>query len=201
MAAMLFLARFWPGLRDGSITLTFRSWAKPQARVGSRHRLGSEGALEIVTVSQVAIGQIAEADAIPAGFESRSDLVTALRRVTTRELSDDSLVWRVGLRYVAERDPRLSLGEQSPSAAEVAALLGKLERMDRRGPWTRATLEILDRSPETSARVLAAELGRERAPFKVDVRKLKKQGLTISCEVGSRLSVRGRAVLAALRSG
>ena len=38
-------------------------------------------------------------------------------------------------------------------------------------------------------------LGRERLPFKRDVRKLKELGLTESLEVGYRLSPRGRAVL------
>lgn len=31
---MLFKYRFHPALRDGSITLTFRVWKKPQARLG-----------------------------------------------------------------------------------------------------------------------------------------------------------------------
>ena len=36
-------------------------------------------------------------------------------------------------------------------------------------------------------------MGRETAPFKADVRKLKELGLTESLEVGYRLSPRGRA--------
>jgi hypothetical protein len=40
---------------------------------------------------------------------------------------------------------------------------------------------------------LAVELGREREPFKIDVRKLKNLGLTTSLEVGYRLSPRGEA--------
>jgi ribosomal protein S19E (S16A) len=42
---------------------------------------------------------------------------------------------------------------------------------------------------------LAASAGRERHPFKTDVRKLKELGLTESLEVGYRLSPRGRALL------
>ena len=42
-------------------------------------------------------------------------------------------------------------------------------------------------------------LGRETLPFKVDVRKLKKLGLTQSFEVGYEISPRGRAFLAAAR--
>ena len=46
---------------------------------------------------------------------------------------------------------------------------------------------------------LADEVGRERLPFKADVRKLKNLGLTISLGVGYRLSPRGEAYLAARR--
>lgn len=197
---MLFLARFWPGLRDGSITLTFRAWKKPQAKVGGRHRFQSDGVLEITAVDAVPVGSIPQSDLDAAGFEDLAALRRTLDKAARRTLGDDDLIYRIGLRYVAERDPRLVLGETPPTDAELATLLGKLERMDKKGPWTRDTLEILDRRPEESAKYLAADLGRERDPFKVDVRKLKKQGLTISCEVGYRLSVRGRAVLDALRA-
>ena len=47
---------------------------------------------------------------------------------------------------------------------------------------------------------LAAAINFETAPFKANVRKLKALGLTISLERGYRLSPRGEAVLAHLRS-
>jgi hypothetical protein len=65
------------------------------------------------------------------------------------------------------------------------------------GPWTRATLELIAQRPEVLAADLAAALGRERLPFKRDVRKLKELGLTESLERGYRLSPRGRAFLEA----
>jgi hypothetical protein len=45
---------------------------------------------------------------------------------------------------------------------------------------------------------LAAQLGREKRPFKADVRKLKELGLTESLDVGYRLSPRGKAFLASV---
>jgi hypothetical protein len=47
---------------------------------------------------------------------------------------------------------------------------------------------------------LADDLGRERLPFKADVRKLKNLGLTLSLDVGYRLSPRGEAYLQAVNS-
>jgi predicted transcriptional regulator len=54
-------------------------------------------------------------------------------------------------------------------------------------------LGLIAERPATRAPDLAASLGRETAPFKADVRKLKELGLTESLEVGYRLSPRGRA--------
>ena len=35
---MLFEQRLWAGLADGTVTVTFRRWRRPRARVGARHR-------------------------------------------------------------------------------------------------------------------------------------------------------------------
>jgi hypothetical protein len=59
------------------------------------------------------------------------------------------------------------------------------------------TLPSLPVSHAAVASKLAKQLGRETLPFKVDVRKLKKLGLTQSFEVGYEISPRGRAYLAA----
>jgi hypothetical protein len=48
---------------------------------------------------------------------------------------------------------------------------------------------------------IAEKLGRERDPFKLDVRKLKNLGLTLSLEVGYRLSPRGEAYVRRTRRG
>ena len=66
-----------------------------------------------------------------------------------------------------------------------------------RGPWTRDVLRIIQRSPQTSARVLSAELGWERLDFKAHVRRLKRLGLTRSFEVGYELTELGQAALGA----
>jgi len=81
-------------------------------------------------------------------------------------------------------------------------LRGRLERFDaasHHGPWTHQTLELIEARPETRAEDIAASIGREKLPFKRDVRKLKELGLTESLLVGYRLSPRGRALLESLR--
>ena len=69
----------------------------------------------------------------------------------------------------------------------------RARRASDRGPAQ--TLAIIDGQPEVRAPDLAAELGRDTASFKRDVRKLKELGLTESLEIGYRLSPAGRALL------
>ncbi len=110
----------------------------------------------------------------------------------------DTQLWRIELHWAGE-DPRSELRERADlDAEELERLRGRLARMDatsRHGPWTRATLELIAARPEVLAADLATALGRERLPFKRDVRKLKELGLTESLQRGYRLSPRGRALL------
>ena len=71
-----------------------------------------------------------------------------------------------------------------------------MDAAGKRGPWTSAVLgQIADR-PGVSSALLAETLDWERADFKLHVRRLKALGLTISLDVGYRLSPRGAAYLA-----
>ena len=73
--------------------------------------------------------------------------------------------------------------------------LSAIDARSPRGPWTWSVLELIARHPATRAADLAPMVGRERLPFKADVRRLKELGLTESLRVGYRLSPRGRALL------
>ena len=79
--------------------------------------------------------------------------------------------------------------------ADIDAVLTRMDRGRRSGPWTRQMLQMIADRPATRAPDLAASVGRETQPFKLDVRKLKELGLTHSLPVGYELSARGRAYL------
>jgi hypothetical protein len=85
--------------------------------------------------------------------------------------------------------------------ADVEAIEARLARFDAKGPWTSETLDLIGKHPRVAASRLAARVGRETAPFKADVVKLKRLGLTQSFEVGYEISPRGRAFLAARGRG
>jgi predicted DNA-binding transcriptional regulator YafY len=79
----------------------------------------------------------------------------------------------------------------------------RLEAMDRRsriGPWTLATLRAIEARPGVLAAKLAKALGRPRDGLKRDVRKLKTLGLTLSLEIGYRLTPKGAALVAAIKN-
>jgi hypothetical protein len=189
---MLFEQRLWAGLADGSVTVTFRRWKRPRARAGGSHRTPA-GVLAVDAVAEVDPDDITLGDAHQAGFGS----LAALRRQLDRH--GDGPVYRVDFHH-AGPDPREALRRADRlSEEELAGLRARLERLDRAardGPWTDATLRLIGDRPGVRAADLAAAAGRERLPFKADVRKLKELGLTESLEVGYRLSPRGRALLA-----
>jgi hypothetical protein len=140
----------------------------------------------------VPVRSLTAADARRAGAAS----LAALRQGLDR-LHPERPVYRIGLRY-AGADPRQALRETVPDAAEIDAIVAWLDRLDRAsptGPWTRATLLLIDEMPATRAPELAQRMGRDTAPFKLNVRKLKERGLTESLDIGYRLSARGAAVL------
>jgi hypothetical protein len=191
---VLFKQRFWPGLADGSITLTFRTWTRPQVKTGGCYRTPA-GMLVVDAVDEVPVAAITDADARRAGFADRAELVEQLRDPAAVR------VYRIEF-HRGGADPRVELREQAElTPAEVEAIIRRLDRLDHSsmyGAWTRPTLRIIADHPATRAGDLAAMLDRDRASFKLDVRKLKALGLTESLSLGYRLSPRGRALLASI---
>ena len=189
---MLFRPATLKGIADGTVTRAYRTWDRPRVRPGGRQRTPA-GVVAFDAVEPVARESLTDADARAAGVVSLAELLELVdRRAGT--------IYRIDL-HLAGPDPRVALRETEPHAAETAALLRRLERLDRasrHGAWTEPVLRVIDERPGTRAADLAAGFGRERDPFKLDVRKLKELGLTESLRPGYRLTPRGRAVLAAL---
>jgi hypothetical protein len=186
---VLFQRSFWPGIADGSITLTFRRWRGPRAVANHRHRVAG-GMIEIDEVSRVEPESITGADATRAGYPSVAALLADLRGEPNERL------FRVAFHHVGA-DPRTALAASDRLTAdqlsELDKRLARLDAASRHGPWTAATMAAIAGNPGVRAGDLAEALGRQRDPFKTDVRKLKNLGLTLSLEVGYKLSPRGVA--------
>lgn len=192
---LLFQKRFHEGLVRGAVTLTFRRWPTLRVKVGGRYRCHPIGVLEVDGIQIVRVAAISEDDARRAGFDSVEELRAFLADGPAGPITSRTEVHRIELHHAGD-------GDRVPIALETridetarAALDATLDRLDAKGAWTRATLRLIRRHPRVAASKLAAKLGRETAPFKADVVKLKRLGLTQSFEVGYELSPRGVAYL------
>jgi hypothetical protein len=160
-------------------------------RSGSRLRTAI-GELAVGEVTPVDPKKVTVRDARRAGFASREALFASLRA------DPDRTLYRIGI-SLAGPDRRIVLREQAEltevDLEEVCAVLRGIDARSKRGPWTVHVLRLIAEQPGVRAADLATLLGRERLPFKADVRRLKELGLTESLEIGYRLSPRGRRVL------
>jgi len=194
---VLFTAEDRRRVAGGEITLAFRRWARARVVAGRVYRTNA-GRLLVDSVQEVQIDDIRDADARDAG---RADADEA-RRSLRGEMGDPD--FRIAFHHETRPDPRAELAaDDRLGFAQMQGVLGRLARLDRassHGDWTTRTLAVIAEQSGVRAADLARGSGRETAPFKIDVRKLKNLGLTYSLPVGYELSPRGRVVLAALRT-
>ncbi len=188
---MLLDRRTLQGIAEGSITQVLRRWRRPSVRSGGT-LLTAIGQLAIDAVDAISETEIDSTTAKAAGFNSRDDALAALA-------GREGDLYRIRIRSIGP-DPRKALREADGlTNADMQELVGRLDRLDARRSWTRATLQLIASHPRRRAPELATLLGRDVLPFKQDVRKLKALGLTESLDVGYRLSPRGEALLSRLR--
>jgi hypothetical protein len=190
---MQFESRLRTGLHEGTITVAFRRWRRPQAVAGHQYRTG-DGLVEAVSVDTITPADITPELATAAGFPDVASAVADLR-------GDPRLpLYCVRFRPVTGPDPRDELAATATlSEADATAIALRLRRMDaasKRGPWTAEVLAQIADHPTVVSTVLAGNIGWQRRDFKLHVRRLKALGLTISLDIGYRISPRGAAYLA-----
>jgi hypothetical protein len=194
---MLFAGSDKEGVESGKITAAYRRWAEPRVAEGRIYRTNA-GRIEIDSVRRVNPELISDYD----------DDIFAADRGNARDVrrrlrgNEDWPTFLIKFHLVEGPDPREELAataDLSPADLEdLTVRLAKLDELSRHGAWTTATLRQIQAKPHTRAGDLAAEVGRDTASFKLDVRKLKNLGLTYSLEVGYEISPRGTAYLDSL---
>jgi hypothetical protein len=188
-----FEARLREGLRDGSITVAFRRWRRAQVVAGHQYRTGA-GLVLAESVDTITPADITPALAKDGGFDEVEAAVADLRG------NPELPLYCIRFRPLAGPDPRDQLASTANLSEDDVRAIGKrLARMDeasKRGPWTIAVLQQIAAQPAVSSALLAPELDWDRPDYKLHVRRLKALGLTISLDVGYRISPRGAAYLA-----
>lgn len=190
---MIFKLHHLMGIKSGDICLAFRRWEKPNVKEGSTIR-NEMGVIRIDSIQRITEDSITKTDAKKAGYDTVESLLKDLNKFPKGS------VYKIKLRYQSA-DPRLELREKtSLSDEEFQKIKTKLDRFDKtRGPWVLKTLKLIEKYPERRAGDLADILKMDRLDFKLNVRKLKNLGLTISHGVGYSISSLGSQVMEKLR--
>jgi hypothetical protein len=136
--------------------------------------------------------RVTAAQARAAGFPDAASAQGALDRRPAKH------VYVIEVSFVAPDERPALAADDTLMDDDVAAITERLSRLDSAsdtGPWTRRYLEMVRDNEAVRAPDLAAREGLDVPRFKRRVRRLKALGLTISLDVGYRISPRGKAFL------
>ena len=86
-----------PAVADGTVTLTFRLWSRPQAKVGGRYRTAGV-TIEVDDMELVPFASVTDADAVP--IRSRRSGGAPRDHRTRGPVHDDTLVYRIEFHVV-----------------------------------------------------------------------------------------------------
>jgi hypothetical protein len=179
------------GIANGTITLVLRRWDAPRAKPGGTQRTVA-GTVRVDDVTEYPGSYwVSAAQARAAGY---LDAKTAQKELDRRPAKHTYLI---SVSYLApDERPELAADDRL-SDADADAITARLHRWNAAAetPWTRQYLEMIGANEAVRAPDLAARVGLDVPRFKRRVRQLKGLGLTISLDVGYRLSPRGRAYL------
>jgi hypothetical protein len=178
------------GIANGDITVVLRRWDAPRAKPGGTQRTVA-GTIRIDEVTEYPGGyRVTVAQARAAGFPTAAAAQHELDRRPARH------TYVIAVSYLApDERPELAADDRLTDA-DVEAITARLDRWDAAAtPWTRQYLAMIGANEAVRAPDLAAGVGLDVPRFKRRVRQLKGLGLTISLDIGYRLSPRGRAYL------
>ncbi|MFI5508785.1 hypothetical protein ACIA48_15030 [Mycobacterium sp. NPDC051804] len=178
------------GIANGSITLVLRRWDVPRVKAGGTQRTMA-GTIRIDDVTEYPGGhRVTAAQARAAGYP---DAATAQRDLDRRSARH---TYAIAVSYLAPDERPDLASDDRLSADDVDTIAARLDRWDAATePWTRQYLELIAANEAVRAPDLADRVGLDVPRFKRRVRQLKGLGLTISLDVGYRISPRGRAFL------
>jgi hypothetical protein len=180
------------GIANGRITLVLRRWDAPRAKPGGTQRTPA-GTIRIDGVREYpGDHRVTTAQARAAGYRDAASAQAALDRRPAKH------VYAIKVSYVGPDERPALATDDALTDDDVAVISERLDRFDAAsstGPWARRYLELIRDNEAVRAPDLAGREGLDVPRFKRRVRQLKGLGLTISLDVGYRISPRGKAFL------
>lgn len=187
---MLFKQKVLEGLKSGNISLAFRKWERASVKKGTVIKTAI-GLIAVIDVEEIHQRELLLEDAVSAGYEQLEPLIKELNK-------NNGKLYKISITYAGE-DPRIPLREKVDlSGKEFAILKKQVERLDqysRNGHWTIKVLQTIKENPRLRAVDLALKTGKSKEWLKLNIRKLKNLGLTISHDTGYTLSPLGEFFL------
>ncbi len=194
---MLFKEKHLKGIKSGNITMAFRRWQKAAVKAGSLLNT-SIGQIEIRKVETVNENDITDTDAINAGFTDKEELIKTFAQ------NIKGTIFKISVRYHSA-DPRIKLREQTrisePQYTDLKNNLERLDNLSKHGRWTKKILLAINDNPGLHASGIAKRTGFEKDWLKLNIRKLKNLGLTISRTIGYEISPLGKFFIGKLKAG
>lgn len=188
---MLFKQKDLEGIKSGKILLAFRKWKKLSVDAGSLVNT-SAGIMKIGSVKVISLEEITDDEAQKAGFKNAGSLKQLL------DQQKDGLIYKIEVSFHSE-NPEIEIQESAELDEEefesIKAALDNLDKFSKIGKWTIKTLQAIRENPKLKAADLAIKAKKEKEWLKLNVRKLKALGLTISHEPGYTLSPKGEEYL------
>ncbi|WP_099367543.1 hypothetical protein [Sphingobacterium sp. 1.A.4] len=188
---MLFKEIHLKSIKSGEITLAFRKWHKASVKIGSLVHT-SVGLIKISDIQVVNEIDITDQDAIMAGYHDTLQLLKSFGP------NNRGNIYKITVSYHSA-DPRIKLREQTELSEdqfnELKNKVDKLDRFSKQGNWTNKILLAIKDNPNLHAIGIAKLTGFEKEWLKLNIRKLKNLGLTISQPVGYEISPLGNEYL------
>lgn len=188
---MLFKQKDLEGIKGGKISLAFRKWKKLSVAEGNLVQ-SSVGILKIGKVEEINLQKITVEEAEKAGFKTASALIQLL------EQQKEGIIYRIEVAFHSENPSVEANDGEGLDEDEFEILKTALDNLDKHskiGKWTVKTLQVIRENPKMKAADLAVKARKEKEWLKLNVRKLKALGLTISHEPGYTLSAKGEEYL------
>lgn len=186
---MLFRTKDLEAIFAGRVTMAFRRWKRPTVKPGGQVRT-QLGMVAIDSIEEIDPATLTDADAAAANYPG-------LKQLLAMFASQEGTCYRITL-HPGGPDPREALQQSAElSADDRQKIAAELEKLDKaaEAPWTGRVLALIAARPGIVSTALADSVGLQRFEFKERVRKVKALGLTLSLDVGYRLSPRGEAFL------